>query len=70
MPFSLKTAAILVGLYFTALLFSFISEVSYKKRAIADVRQNWKSIVTRTSIIFAVFIISSIIWSLYGHQNK
>ena len=67
MLFSLETAAILLGLYVITLLFKFISKVFYRKRATADVCQDWKSMVMRTSIIFTVFIISNIIWSLYRH---
>ena len=70
MPYSMKAVAIFAGLYFTALFFSFVSEVSYKKRSIADVRQDWKGIVTRTSIMFAVFVVASIIWSYFGQKGN
>lgn len=66
MHFYLKLAMMFVGLYVVALVFSFVSEVTYKKRSIAEVRQDWKGIVSRTSIMFAVFVVASIIWSLYG----
>jgi hypothetical protein len=68
--FYAKLAMIFVGLYVIALVFSFVSEVTYKKRSIADVRQDWKRIVSRTTIIFAVFVIASIIWSFYGPKGK
>jgi len=70
MQFYLKVAMIVVWLYALALVFSFVSEVTYKKRSIAEVRQDWKGIVTRTSIMFAVLAVASIIWSIYGQKNK
>lgn len=70
MHFYLKLTMIFGGLYIVALFFSFVSEVSYKKRSIADVRQDWKGIVYQTSIMFAVFVVASIIWNFYGHKGE
>jgi hypothetical protein len=70
MPISLNAAVILVGLYFIALLFSFVSEVTYKKRSIHYVRQDWRRIVIQASIMFVVFLIASIVWKVLGLNGK
>jgi hypothetical protein len=70
MPYLLKTVVIWVGIYFIALLFSFVSKVTYKKRSINDVRQDWKSIVIQTSIMFAVFMVASILWGVWGLKGE
>jgi hypothetical protein len=66
----LKAAAICLGLYLVALVLSFVSEVTYKKRSIHDVRQGWRVIVIQTSIIFAVFVVASIVWNVLGLKGE
>jgi hypothetical protein len=66
----LRAAAIWVCLYLVCLLFSFISEVTYKKRSIKEVRQDWKQIASRTTVTFMVFAIASIIWLYWKQSNQ
>ncbi len=64
MIFSLKTVTLWLGLYFVGLVYSFVSEVTYKKISIYDVRKDWKRITIRASIIFTV--ICTYFWGLMG----
>lgn len=57
-----RAVAIWGGMYLLCLIFSFVSEITYRKRTIQDVCRNWRTIVVQTSSVFAVFTISSIIW--------
>ncbi len=66
----LRAGAIWIGLYLLCLFFSFISEVTYKKRSIQDVRQNWKPLVTQTTLVFVVFTVASVVWHYWGPQSR
>jgi len=68
MIFSLRTVTLWLGLYFVGLVYSFVSEVKYKKMSIYDVRKDWKRITIRTSIIFTV--ICTYFWGLMGLKGQ
>ena len=53
-------------IYLLVLLFSFISELTYKKRTIAEIRNNAKSIVKNASILYFIFVVASIVYQLAG----
>lgn len=62
--FKLFTGIII--LYIVVIGVSFMSEVTYNKRSVHDVKQDWKQIVIRTSLIFSVFLVASFIWSHFN----
>jgi len=70
MPFMLRVVLIYLGIYVVGLALSFVSEITYKKRAISDVRGDWKRIVRQASIIFCVFVVGSIVWGVLGIESQ
>ena len=70
MPFFLKVVLMYLGLYFVALMATFVGEVSYKKRSIHQVRQDWKRIAFESSAVFCVFVIATIVWKVMGKTGE
>ncbi|HBA71103.1 MAG TPA: hypothetical protein DER40_12845 [Geobacter sp.] len=66
----IKVILFWICLYLLILIFSFISEITYKKRTIEEVRKNLKQIVIQTSLTFAVFVVASYLWSKYGGSGR
>ena len=57
-----KIITIILVLYLIAIVLSFINEVTYKKRSPGDVIKDSKKIIIKTSLIFLIFILASIIY--------
>lgn len=55
-----------ICLYLIILIFSFISEITYKNKTIKEIKQNCKQIIIQTTLTFAVFVVASYLWSKYG----
>ncbi len=53
-------------IYLLILLLSFLSEVTYKKRTIAEVKNDAKSIIKKASIVYIVFIGATVFYHLAG----
>lgn len=66
----IKVILFWICLYLLILIFSFISEITYKGKTIREARQNFKQIVVQTSLTFAVFVVASYLWSKYGGSGK
>ena len=64
----IRTIAIVVFAYIICICFAFLSEITYKHRKIKDVINDYKRIITNSTIIFAIFIISSIIYYMLGFR--
>lgn len=56
-------------LYLVIMLFAFVSEITYKKKTIKEVRQNFKRVVIETALTFAVFVVASYLWSKFGSSG-
>ncbi len=61
-----KNILIFVLLYFLAIFFSIVSEITYKKRNLRDVIYDFKQIWYKSSILFLIFIMASIIYYFFG----
>ena len=57
---------IYLGIYIVGLFFTFLSEITYKKRKAKDVKNDFKSIFRRASIIYLVFVLASILYYFLG----
>jgi Na+-transporting methylmalonyl-CoA/oxaloacetate decarboxylase gamma subunit len=62
----LKLFFVFILLYLLILFLTFISEVTYKKRTIPEVRNDIKKIIMKTSILYLVFIAATIFYQLIG----
>ena len=60
-----KIVMIYIILYLLTLFFSCVSEITYRKKVLKDVVSDFKRIWWRSSLIFVVFLISSILY--FGH---
>jgi hypothetical protein len=67
--FAVDLMKMYAAIFILGLIASFISEVTYKKRSLREIRQDWKNIVIQGLIIFAVFTVSSIVWMLLGKSG-
>lgn len=70
MPFLLKVSIWGIGLYFVVIFFPFVSEVTYHKRSIHDVWQDWMRVVSRASVLFAIFTVASIVGRVLGLKGE
>ena len=61
-----KIIFIMALIYFICIFFSFISEITYKKRAPKLVLKDYKRIWIKSSLIFLVFLAGSIFYYKIG----
>ena len=61
-----KLIIVLVLIYPIILLLSFVSEFTYKKKTIDEIKKDSKQIIRTTSISYAVFIIATIVYQMLG----
>ena len=62
----IKNLLIIIGLYIIALILSFVSEYTYKKKSIAEIKENAKGIFLKITILFAIMIIASFVYMKLG----
>ena len=62
----IKTILLFLGIYVIVLFFAFLSEYTYKKKSIAEIKENAKGIFLKITILFAIMIIVSFIFGLMG----
>ncbi len=65
-PINWRLFFVLILIYPFCLLLSFISEITYKKRTFAEAKKSSKKIIKETSIIYAVFVIATIVYQVLG----
>ncbi len=65
-PFNWKFVFVLLVVFPICLLCSFISEITYKKRTLGEVKKDSKKIIRKTSFIYAVFVIATIVYQVLG----
>jgi len=70
MPFFFKIMLMYLGLFLMALIGTFVSEITYRKRTIQEVRRDWRQIARKTSLIFGVFVVASILWNVFGVKGE
>ena len=61
-----KLIIVLVLIYPIILLLSFVSEFTYKKKTIDEIKKDSKQIIRTTSITYAGFIIAAIVYQMLG----
>ena len=59
-----KTILVYAFIYVLVILFSFVSEIAYKKRSVKTVIDDSKAIWIKASLIFIVFLVASILYSI------
>jgi len=64
------TIIILVLIYLLILFFTFLSEVTYHKKTLKEVRLNSKQIIIRTTIIFAVMLFATYLYHYLGIKTE
>ena len=64
--FLLKVGGIYLLIYVVGLLFTVLSEITYKRRTLKEVKENFKQIWIRASIIYLIFVIASICYYFFG----
>jgi hypothetical protein len=62
----IRNLLIIIGLYLFALIFSFVSEYTYKKKSITEIKENAKEIIFKITILFAIMIIASFVYAKLG----
>jgi hypothetical protein len=62
----IKIAAIYALVYLLILFFSFVSEITYKKRSITSTFNDFKRISLRSFLYFTVMVVFSCIYYILG----
>ena len=57
-------------LYIIGLFFTFLSEFTYKKRSLLEVREDFGKIIKKFTLIYFVFLISSLIYYFLGIRTE
>ena len=55
-----------LGLYALAVALSFLSEITYKKKSLGQVKGEAKSIFIKTTIMFLVMLVATYIYAYFG----
>jgi len=61
-----KIAAFWAGLYAVVIILAVIGEFTYKKRTVAEVRQDFMRIIIKNAVIFTVFVAATYAWHFFS----
>ncbi len=64
----IKYIAFLIILYPVVVIMTLISEVAYGKRTISEIKDNAKSLIKRTTAIYILLVVSSIIYVIWKYE--
>ena len=68
--FTIKIIALFFLTYILVLFFSFLSEVTYKKRAFQEVKNDARQIWKKATLIFIVIVVAIVGYNLLGIDTK
>ena len=66
----MKIVLIFLLIYIVGLFFTFLSEITYKKRKLSEVKKDYKRIWRDATLVYSVFVIATAIYFLLGIQTE
>ena len=66
----MKIVLIFLTIYIVGLFFSFLSEITYKKRKFSEVKKDYKRIWRNATIVYCIFIAATAIYYFLGIKTE
>ena len=66
----MKIVLIFLAIYVVGLFFSFLSEITYRKRTISEVKKDYRRIWRNATIIYCIFVVATSIYYFLGIKTE